>query len=216
MENTNVPMSKRLIGIGIAIVCIVVACLIPGSEALPAEGVKALGLLLALVALWVTSALPLGVTALFIVVMCPVLGIVGNLGQAIGGFASPALLFIIAVFSLPVIMLKTKWGVRLINALLGWTGANSRKMVLGFMIATTLVSTVMSDVPCTVLFLGFALTILKAAGAEPPEVQPWPLPHDRHPHRRRHRWHGHPGRQLVQRGCHEHPAAGHRHVHLVP
>ena len=167
MENTNVPMSKRLIGIGIALVCIVVSCFIPGSESLPAEGVKALGLLLALVALWVTSALPLGVTALFIVVMCPVLGIVGNLGQAIGGFASPALLFIIAVFSLPVIMLKTKWGVRLINALLGWTGANSRKMVLGFMIATTLVSTVMSDVPCTVLFLGFALTILKAANAEP-------------------------------------------------
>ncbi len=167
MENTNVPMSKRLIGIGIALVCIVVSCFIPGSESLPAEGVKALGLLLALVALWVTSALPLGVTALFIVVMCPVLGIVGNLGQAIGGFASPALLFIIAVFSLPVIILKTKWGVRLINALLGWTGANSRKMVLGFMIATTLVSTVMSDVPCTVLFLGFALTILKAANAEP-------------------------------------------------
>ena len=35
------------------------------------------------------------------------------------------------------------------------------------MIATTLVSTVMSDVPCTVLFLGFALTILKATGAKP-------------------------------------------------
>ena len=167
MENTNVPMSKRLIGIGIALVCIVVSCFIPGSESLPAEGVKALGLLLALVALWVTSALPLGVTALFIVVMCPVLGVVGDLGKAIGGFASPALMFIIAVFSLPVIMLKTKWGVRLINALLGWTGANSRKMVLGFMMATTLVSTVMSDVPCTVLFLGFALTILKAANAEP-------------------------------------------------
>lgn len=35
-------------------------------------------LLLALVALWVTSALPLGVTALIIVVLCPVLGIVGK------------------------------------------------------------------------------------------------------------------------------------------
>ncbi|MCB6561582.1 anion permease [Gordonibacter urolithinfaciens] len=39
--------------------------------------------------------------------------------------------------------------------------------MLGFMCATTLVSTVMSDVPCTVLFLGFALTILKAADAKP-------------------------------------------------
>ena len=158
MENTNVPMSKRLVGIGLAALCIVASLLIPGSEQLSAEGVKTLGLMLALVSLWVTSALPLGVTALFIIVMCPVLGIVPSLGDAIKGFASPAL---------PVIMLKTNWGVRLINMIIGWTGTSSRKLVLGFMIATTLVSTVMSDVPCTVLFLGFALTILKATGAKP-------------------------------------------------
>lgn len=160
-------MPKRLIGIAIAAICIIVSCFIPGSEALSAEGARALGLLLALVALWITSALPLGVTALLIVVLCPVLGVVPNLGGAIGGFASPPLFFIIAVFSLPVIMMKTNWGVRLMNALLKWTGNNTRKLVLGFMIATTVVSMIMSDVPCTVLFMGFALTILKAADAKP-------------------------------------------------
>lgn len=167
MESTNVPLSKRLIGIALAAVFIIGSCLVPGTEALSHQGIMTLGLLLALVSLWITSALPLGVTALFVVVMCPVLGIVENLGQAIGGFASPALFFIIAVFSLPVIMLKTNWGVRLISTIIKWTGSNSRKLVLGFMIATTLVSTVMSDVPCTVLFLGFALTILKATDAKP-------------------------------------------------
>lgn len=160
-------MPKRLIGIAIAAICIIVSCFIPGSEALSAEGARALGLLLALVALWITSALPLGATALLIVVLCPVLGVVPNLGGAIGGFASPPLFFIIAVFSLPVIMMKTNWGVRLMNALLKWTGNNTRKLVLGFMIATTIVSMIMSDVPCTVLFMGFALTILKAADAKP-------------------------------------------------
>lgn len=69
-------MPKRLIGIAIAAICIIVSCFIPGSEALSAEGARALGLLLALVALWITSALPLGVTALLIVVLCPVLGVV--------------------------------------------------------------------------------------------------------------------------------------------
>ena len=68
-------MPKRLIGIAIAAICIIVSCFIPGSEALSAEGARALGLLLALVALWITSALPLGVTALLIVVLCPVLGV---------------------------------------------------------------------------------------------------------------------------------------------
>ena len=65
MESTNVPMSKRLIGIALAAVFIVGSIFIPGSETLGHEGVMTLGLLLALVSLWVTSALPLGVTALF-------------------------------------------------------------------------------------------------------------------------------------------------------
>lgn len=167
MENTNVPMSKRLIGIALAAICVIGAFLIPGSESLSHQGITALGILLALVCLWVTSALPLGVTALLMVILLPILGVVEGFGPAFSGFASPAIFFIIAVFAMPVIMLKTKWGVRLISKLLSWTGANSRKLVLGFMIATTLVSTVMSDVPTCVLFLGFALTILKAADAKP-------------------------------------------------
>ena len=166
MESTNVPMPKRIIGIVLAIVCIAIAYFLPGSEALSHEGITALGLLVGLVCLWVTAALPLGVIALLITVLLPLLNVV-PMNQAFSGFASAPLFFIIAVFALPVIMVKTKWGVRLIDMLLKWTGSDSRKMVLGFMIATTLVSTVMSDVPTTVLFLGFALTILKAADAMP-------------------------------------------------
>lgn len=182
-------MPKRLIGIAIAAICIIVSCFIPGSEALSAEGARALGLLLALVALWITSALPLGVTALLIVVLCPVLGVVPNLGGAIGGFASPPLFFIIAVFSLPVIMMKTNWGVRLMNALLKWTGNNTRKLVLGFMIATTIVSMIMSDVPCRLVH-GLRAHDPQSGGCKAPQVQPRTLPHDRHSRCGRHRRHG--------------------------
>ena len=49
MESTNVPMSKRLIGIALAAVFIVGSIFIPGSETLGHEGVMTLGLLLALV-----------------------------------------------------------------------------------------------------------------------------------------------------------------------
>ena len=51
MENTNVPMTKRLIGIGLAIVCLAIGFLVPGSEALSHQGATALGILGALVAL---------------------------------------------------------------------------------------------------------------------------------------------------------------------
>lgn len=166
MESTNVTLRQRLIGIAIALVLIVGACLIPGSEALGREGIITLGALLALAVLWATSALPIGIIALLIPVLLIVLG-AADAKSVFSGYAATPLFFIVAVFALPVIMQKTKWGLRLINLLLKWTGSDSRKLVLGFMIATTLVSTVMSDVPTTVLFLGFALTILKAAGAKP-------------------------------------------------
>ena len=166
MESTNVTLRQRLIGIAIALVLIVGACLIPGSEALGREGIITLGALLALAVLWATSALPIGIIALLIPVLLIVLG-AADAKSVFSGYAATPLFFIVAVFALPVIMQKTKWGLRLINVLLKWTGSDSRKLVLGFMIATTLVSTVMSDVPTTVLFLGFALTILKAAGAKP-------------------------------------------------
>lgn len=166
MESTNTSLRQRFVGFAIAVILVAGACLIPGTDALSHEGVVTLAVLLALAALWATSALPIGIIALLVPVTLIVLG-AATASTAFAGFASSPLFFIIAVFSLPVIMQKTKWGLRLINVLLKWTGSDSRKLVLGFMIATTLVSTVMSDVPTTVLFLGFALTILKAAGAEP-------------------------------------------------
>jgi sodium-dependent dicarboxylate transporter 2/3/5 len=172
MESLNVSLTKRLIGIVLAAAFVIGFYLIPGGEApaLTHEGATALGLLLALVALWVTSALPLGLVAMFLLTLMVLLGVVPDLGTAMSGFANPVVFFVVAVFAMPVIMLKTKWGVRLINLLLNWTGPNSRKLVLAFMIATALISTIMSDVPTTVLFLGFAFTILKATKTKPGET----------------------------------------------
>jgi sodium-dependent dicarboxylate transporter 2/3/5 len=172
MESTAISPLKRFIGIALAAAIIIGFYLIPGGTEgeLTHEGATALGLLLALVVLWVTAALPLGLVALLLLTLVPLLGVAPDLATAMSGFANPVVFFIIAVFAMPVIMLKTQWGVRLINLLLNWTGPNSRKLVLAFMVATTLVSTIMSDVPTTVLFLGFAFTILKAIGAKPGET----------------------------------------------
>jgi sodium-dependent dicarboxylate transporter 2/3/5 len=167
MESTHVKLPQRLIGLVLAAVCIVGAYMVPGSEALSHAGATSIGLLLALVVLWITAALPLGIVAMLLVILMPLLGVVENLTAAMSGFANSVVFFVIAIFAMPVIMLKTNWGVRLINILLNWTGPNSRKLVLGFMVVTTAISTIMADVPTTVLFMGFAYTILRAINAEP-------------------------------------------------
>ncbi|MDR3136809.1 MAG: anion permease [Coriobacteriales bacterium] len=167
MESLEVSPQKRLVGIVLALLCIVTSVLLPATETLSHAGIMTLGLLLALVMLWMTNTLPLGAIALLILVLLPLLGVVTSFGAAFSGFSSPALFFIISIFALPAVMQKTQWGVRIIARLLTWTGTNTRRLVLGFMAATALVSTVMSDSPTTVLFLGFAMTILKASNARP-------------------------------------------------
>lgn len=167
MESTNVPLPKRLIGLALAAIFVIGFYMIPASEGLSHEGATALGLLLALVSLWITAAIPLGLVAMLLLVLMPLLGVTPDLGTAMSGFANPVVFFVIAVFAMPIILLKTQWGLRLVNMLFKFTGTNSRMLVLGFMVVTCLVSTVMSDVPVTVLFMGFAFTILKANGAEP-------------------------------------------------
>ena len=100
MESTNVTLRQRLIGIAIALVLIVGACLIPGSEALGREGIITLGALLALAVLWATSALPIGIIALLIPVLLIVLG-AADAKSVFSGYAATPLFFIVAVFALP-------------------------------------------------------------------------------------------------------------------
>ena len=100
MESTSVPMPKRIIGIALAAVCIGVSYFLPGSEALSHEGIVALGLLVGLVCLWVTAALPLGVIALLITVLLALLGVVPT-NEAFAGFASRPLLLTLAPISRP-------------------------------------------------------------------------------------------------------------------
>ena len=63
--------------------------------------------------------------------------------------------------------MNTKLTLRLINKLLRWAGSSAEKLVLAYMAAAALLSSVMSNVPVTVLFLGLAQPVLKAVGAKP-------------------------------------------------
>ena len=117
--------------------------------------------------MWITTPIPLGATGLLILVLMLLLGIAPNWAGATGGFANNAVFFAVAIFCLPVVVMKTKWGIRLVGWLVERVHENSRKLILLFMITCALLSTVLSDFCVTIIFYGFALTILKAANADP-------------------------------------------------
>ncbi len=165
MSTTKLP--TRIIGLVIACALLIVAALLPDMGGFTHQGWLAVGLLLTLAVLWITTPILLGATGLLILVLMLLLGIAPNWAGATGGFANNAVFFAIAIFCLPVVVMKTKWGIRLVGWLVERVHENSRKLILLFMATCALLSTVLSDFCVTIIFYGFALTILKAANADP-------------------------------------------------
>ena len=150
----------------IAIAIVAATALAPTTEGLTYEGRMVLGILAAGILLWVTESLPLPATALLVLIMMPIMGVC-SFDEAYSNAMGSTVFFLMGTFAFTVALDATTIPTRIAAFVLRRSGTDTNKMLLGFMCATTLVSTVMSDVPCTVLFLGFALTILKAADAKP-------------------------------------------------
>lgn len=157
--------SKQGLGIVIAAIIVIIGFFLPPVEGLSHKGIVALAILFGAVAMWICNSLPAGVTGLIAMAMYPLLG-VATVPETTAGFGSTVVVFAIVIFAITAVVMKTKIGERLIGVLLRWAGASSSKLVLAFMIGSALLSTIMSNTPVVVLFMGFANIILQATKAE--------------------------------------------------
>lgn len=161
----NAGFSKKYLGIPIAVVILIVGWFLPPMEGLSHEGIAGLAVMFAAVAMLLCETLPMAVTGLLALVVASLLGI-APIGQVFSGFGTSTVIFAITVFSLTAIVVKSDLAIRLAGFLVRVAGRDSRRLVLAFMVAGGLLSSVMSDTATLVLFLGFADMILAQAGHE--------------------------------------------------
>lgn len=161
-------LGKKGIGLALAIIVIIAGTLLPDSDSLSHQGIMGLTLLLAAIVLWFCNSLPVGVTGILTLVLAALLGVTEFQG-AFSGFGNPVFIYVIAIFALPIIVLKTNWGLRIIAYLVKRTGTSSNLLVLAFMIVTGLLSTVMADIPAMVSMLGLAYVVMSSIDAKPGE-----------------------------------------------
>ncbi len=161
----NAGFSKKYLGIPIAVIILIVGWFLPPMEGLSHEGIVGLAVMFAAVAMLLCETLPMAVTGLLALVVAALLGI-APVGQVFSGFGTSTVIFAITVFSLTAIVVKSDLAIRLAGFLVRIAGKDSRRLVLAFMAAGGLLSSVMSDTATLVLFLGFADMILTQAGHE--------------------------------------------------
>jgi sodium-dependent dicarboxylate transporter 2/3/5 len=159
-------LSLKGVGLVLALAVVAVGFHIPETQSLSKAGVMSLVLLLAGVVLWCFSTFPLSITGILILLFASLFGVIDAAG-AFAGFGTTTFIYVIAIFGLPAILMKTNWGLRLVNAIFRVTGPSSSRLVFSFMAAAGILSAIMADTPTIVVLMGPAYVVIRSIKAKP-------------------------------------------------
>lgn len=161
----------KLIGLLLSTIILIVSIFLPSVEVSSGLEISNLGwrtlcLLLSFLILLVTNALPVVVLSLLYMGLMALLlqgdkSLQSSLSESLEGFAKPVLYFTLASFALAAAFTKTPLSKRILKFLLKYFGKNISLVVLVMMIASALVSSIISNVPTCAVFMSIALSFLQ-------------------------------------------------------
>ena len=131
------------------------------------DGKACLAILIFAVTLWVTETLPFAVTALFVIVLIPVLGITSYADAVEAGFGNPLVTFFIGVLILSAGFTRSGLGIRLVLHVLRAVGTRTDRVLLGFLVAGMLLSMWITDMAVAAILLPLGVGVLRDAKLTP-------------------------------------------------
>ena len=159
----------KWVWIAVALILIVIGQVGPlWSPELSREGQAAITVLIAAVVMWATEALPLPITSVVMVAVCGALGI-ASYNDIWAATFTGALWMFVGIFGFTTFLAQSTFPQRLIAKMVALVKGDVNKVILGFMVICCVISVVMSNIALTAIMMGFAGTLLKAAGAKPGE-----------------------------------------------
>lgn len=161
-------MNKNVLGIAITCLLLVVGGIIPLPEGLTREGVMSIGIFLGAIALWTTEALPICVSAIGLIVLMPLFGVM-TYPEALAKFGTGTVLFIMATSGITVTLTRSTIPLRITSAIVRFTKGKAKWIILGFSLASALLSGIMSSLATCALFFSIVNTMLKTSGCKPRE-----------------------------------------------
>lgn len=153
--------TKNMLIILLAAMVIVISFLIPENQIMSQLEMRTVGLMISFLIIFLTDALPTVIASLFYSALIPLLGITKVLPNAFSGFTQPIVFFIIISFAVAMAITRVPIAKRILRLLLVKFGKNVDMVLLAVMISTFLISTFVSDIPTTILFLSISLSFLE-------------------------------------------------------
>lgn len=156
MPSISIP--KRYLGMLAALLlCFLFFLINPFGVNATANKVLAVAVLM--VVLWVSEAIPMAAVALFPLVLFPMLGI-APIDATASSYANPVIFLFMGGFMLGLAI--EKWGLhrRIALNIVKLTGTSGNRIVLGFIIATGLISMWLSNTATTMMMFPIAMSVI--------------------------------------------------------
>lgn len=153
---------KLLIALGIG----VGIYLLPTPEGLKPEGHRLAALLVPIVFLWVSEAIPIGITALLAAAFMIMFNIV-SATAAWAPFANPAVMFVLMIIMFGVVLNEVGLAKRMLFWILKFGGTNVKKLSFFVCFVCTMLATIFHDATVTIIMLFALLPIFAAMGITP-------------------------------------------------
>jgi len=144
----------------------ILVLMLPRPDNLTPEAHRFLALLLTVVILWVSEAIPIGVTALLAGASLILLKI-QSAQNAWAPFASPAVMFVLMVIMFGVVLNEVGLANRMMFYLLKFAGTKVKRLSLILAIGCTLTSTIFHDATITVIMVYAFVPVFMSMGMKP-------------------------------------------------
>lgn len=163
VENNYV---KKIILGAISVALYFILTNITTPAGLSIEGQKSIALMLVAIFWWVFEIIPVGISTLLFTMLLGALKIIPT-GQAMGNFFSDTLVFILSSLVIGKVFIDIDLGKRISLYLSTLFGKKSKMVLLSFMLPTSIVSTILVDIPTAIIFGSIAYEILQQNNCTP-------------------------------------------------
>lgn len=161
-------MNAKRIGFLSGLLAFGLTLVLPAPEGMPQEAWHVAGLVVWMAAWWMTEAVPLSVTALLPFLVLPLSGVMGARPTA-AAYYSPIIFLLLGGAFIALAIERTGLHRRLALGLLKsvGSGGGATRLLLAFMIASAVLSMVISNTSTTLIMMPVAIAVLAGGGLAP-------------------------------------------------
>lgn len=158
-------ITVKSIGLALGVLAILITWGIEPPEGMSRAAWHTAGVALLMAAWWMSEAIPVAVTGLLPIVLFPITG-VSDIGGATAPYASPLVFLFLGGFMVALAMEACDLHRRIALNIIGVVGSHPQAIILGFMIATALLSMWISNTATTMMMLPIAASVAALLVAE--------------------------------------------------